>query len=619
MVESHAIRLQCQSIGVYEGTANAWLRNQSYRNAPFAADTAMGSLLRLTVALGVFVSSVPPIAGPAVGGQAGEGSIEVAVGGDLSLGNRMNAFIAQHGPAGVLADQVPELRKADLAIVNLESVVSDGGVQGVDTGEVAPIYFRARPEMLAVLSEAGIDAAVTANNHTGDYGPQALLEEHGYLDAMAVAHPGSGRDPTAACEPAYLSAGGLRIALFSVDTTQPRYAATADSAGTCSLDAADSSGWDRTYGPLIAQARERAHVVLFYVSWGPNFATAPTGQTRQLARQIVRLGVDAVIGVNAHRIQGIEIVDGRPVIYDAGTFLFDFPEPDDAVLWTLTLTERGVSRAAATPLVSDPGRTRAADPREADRIQSVLDERSSALGTELEHGGIDLRPDSRPGPTVVPPSMGPANGPAPAPRTDPPPDCVVETLPADVTPLDFPLGSLRLIGARIDPESLFGPAVVWAQTYWMADEPVDADYWLAPRAYPSGTGLTPWGDPHEPCDWRWPADRWRQGVIYVDRYPLRPADSILQLGGLPALAAGAFSEPLEIRVGAEVGSQLIGESSMVARVAISPSLLLQAALTGFAFATVLGLAAVFLVVRRRRVRRDEQRGRKQQPPSPRES
>lgn len=170
-------------------------------------------------------------------------------------------------------------------------------------------------------------------------------------------------------------------------------------------------------------------------------------------------------------------------------------------------------------------------------------------------------------------------------------------------PLDVPLGSIRLIGAGIEPESLSGPALIWARTYWMVDEPISADYWLAPRAYPSGAGLGAWGDPHEACDWRWPSDRWKPGVIYVDRYPLRPADSILELGGLPALVAGGFSEPLEIKIGVEIDSRLVGESSVVARVSVSPPPLLQATLMGFAAAIAIGFAALLLVVRSRRGRR----------------
>ncbi len=124
-------------------------------------------------------SLTPPAAAPVV-----------AFGGDVILGERQNALTGCSGPANALGG-VPELAEADLAIVNLESVIATAGAP-VAKGTPFPFYFRGRPELLAVLVAAGIDVVCTANNHSGDFGTEALLEQVRLLDGMNFGHAGSG-------------------------------------------------------------------------------------------------------------------------------------------------------------------------------------------------------------------------------------------------------------------------------------------------------------------------------------------------------------------------------------------------------------------------------------------
>src|SRR5687768_17391305 len=112
----------------------------------------------------------------------------VAFGGDVILGERQNALTACNGPANALG-RIPELAEADLAIVNLESVIASTGAP-VAKGTPFPFYFRGRPELIAVLTAAGIDVVCTANNHSGDFGTEALLEQSRLLDDMNLGHAG---------------------------------------------------------------------------------------------------------------------------------------------------------------------------------------------------------------------------------------------------------------------------------------------------------------------------------------------------------------------------------------------------------------------------------------------
>src|SRR5690606_34650243 len=122
-------------------------------------------------------------------GMKASGQAVIAWGGDVNLGRRLH-YCAASGQGPVL--DVPALREADLAIVNLECVVSRIGRLGIRKGEAGPYYFRARPEMLGVLREAGVDVVTTANNHSGDYGPEALMDQERWLAAAGIGAAGAG-------------------------------------------------------------------------------------------------------------------------------------------------------------------------------------------------------------------------------------------------------------------------------------------------------------------------------------------------------------------------------------------------------------------------------------------
>lgn len=223
----------------------------------------------------------------------------LAVGGDLNLGRCQNALTAMAGPGAALG-ALPALTTADLTYANLECVVARGGDTMVDKGAPGPYYFRARPETAEVLHAAGVDVVGTANNHAGDYGPGALLEEAAILDGMGIAHPGSGPTRAAACAPVYRHAGALAVAFVSVDATMPRFAATDSRAGTCGLPLGDPRVWKAFAEAAVAEARPHADLVFLGVHWGSNGLTAPTKAVRTAAKAAIRGGFDGVLGSHAH-------------------------------------------------------------------------------------------------------------------------------------------------------------------------------------------------------------------------------------------------------------------------------------------------------------------------------
>jgi len=131
------------------------------------------------------------------GGPAG--GIAVAAVGDVVL--------AREDPAAAFARVAPLLRGADLRVANCEVPLSNRGLPQHAKHEV----LHSSPEMIAGFVAAGFDVVSLANNHTMDYGPEALLETIERLGRHGIACCGAGADDAAAWRPAVVERRGLRV------------------------------------------------------------------------------------------------------------------------------------------------------------------------------------------------------------------------------------------------------------------------------------------------------------------------------------------------------------------------------------------------------------------------
>lgn len=484
----------------------------------------------------------------------------VAWGGDVNLGRRQHYRTAELGEANVL--RVPALSSAALAIVNLECVVTTQGEQGVIKGEGGPYYYRARPHMLRVLAAAGVDVVATANNHSGDYGPEALLEQGQWLDVVGIGRAGSGANRQAALAPVFRRAGDLNVALFAIDATQPRFAAGPDTPGTAYLPLTDPEAWRETLAPRIAAARAQAHVVLVAVHWGVNHATTPAAETVAVGHALIDAGADAVLGASAHLLQGIELYHGRPIVYDAGDLLFDAVRPDlgDSGVFRLELDSAGVRRVCFVPVGCGFGFSEQRTGAEAIAASVRFARQCAGLGTTLtlaEDGSafVDLAPPPRAVPACAAASQTDYDfsilnltRPQVAPRWQP------AEVPPEARIAPQRVGPLTLVGLRVTPHEFTRRRMLWVESFWRCDAPLDEDLRIDLRAVPvQPTRMRPWGEgmDHDPCDWMLPTQYWQPGVIYRDYYGLRPPylknweNVDLQLSVSVIARAGA-SEPVAL-------------------------------------------------------------------------
>ncbi|MBI5491004.1 MAG: CapA family protein [Deltaproteobacteria bacterium] len=464
--------------------------------------------------------------------------------GDTVLARRMHWGVDDRDAKGPLGALRPLFDAADISLVNLEGVISSRGKMQ-DKGEKNSYFFRGRPDLVRVLVEGGIDVVTLANNHAGDYGPDALVDALGILDAAGIQHVGAGATDKDAQAPIFRRAGDLVVAVIGADMTQPTFAAAADRPGGNYLaENRPDEAVARVRASVVA-ARRHAHLVFLTVHWGPNNKDEPDDDRRRLAHRLLdEAGVDAILGHSAHRAQGVEIHDGKPIFYDVGNLLWDYDDEGPShrgVAFRLHFDRSGVRWIEALPVRLRKNRTEVdAQPAEAlDRLAELCGtlgttmERSEAPGEGAgpEAGVIGIA-ETPPVPTPEDPAGAPAEPERRMPGTDvlfPRPVTLVAAPPADATRLEPPVafaGGIELLAWRLDTPRIGRHRPLVVTTWWRATQAVGARWEIFLHAEPVPPAKEQFcgggAGEHEPGDWSYPTNRWRAGDVIEDTFDVRP-------------------------------------------------------------------------------------------------
>jgi poly-gamma-glutamate capsule biosynthesis protein CapA/YwtB (metallophosphatase superfamily) len=252
-------------------------------------------------------------------------SVSVARAGDVMLGRGVQRAIGERGFAYPWGDLLPEIMAADGFLINLECALTDHHRRWRDRdGALKAFYFRAPPRVVKTLRLAGVDLAVLANNHAADYGMTGLLDTVRHLDEAGIAHAGAGADLAAARALGVVTAGQWRLAVVAFADYPEAWAATPAAPGINYTPVTLAENDFTVIEQALAEARRQAGLVIFSIHWGPNMRTRPTQQFREFARRVVEAGADLFWGHSAHVVQGVELWQGKPILYDTGDFVDDY-------------------------------------------------------------------------------------------------------------------------------------------------------------------------------------------------------------------------------------------------------------------------------------------------------
>ncbi len=279
--------------------------------------------------------------------------------GDIMLGRRVASAARGAGrPAATLRPMSRRLAAADLTVGNLESTLSKAGRprQGADS-------FGAPRSVLTGLAAAGFDAISLANNHTGDYGSQALLDTVQAFRGTGIRPFGAGRDLGAAGRPVVLVRGGVRFGFLGFNAIGETPRAAPERAGALSVRMPPRTGplnradLRHVLG-LVRRLAARVDVVVVLPHWGTQYTHVAEPIQSRVGRRLIDAGAALVAGSHPHWVQGVEPWAGGMIVHSLGNYVFDMDfmqQTREGVTLTATFWGDELKGVRFTPYVIGPG------------------------------------------------------------------------------------------------------------------------------------------------------------------------------------------------------------------------------------------------------------------------
>lgn len=272
----------------------------------------------------------------------------VAVG-DIFFARGVARAIAKHGPDYPFAATDRIIRRADIAFCNLECPLSTRGIP-----QRRRYLFRCDPAYAKRLRDHGYDAISLANNHTLDYGRDALTDTITCLRSAHLTCFGAGTDRRDARRLRIIDKNGLRVGFIGYnDITPPGVVQADDKPDVARLDTG-------SLAREVRAAKSRCDVLVVSMHWGIEYMKHPTERQRKLAQLCIDSGADLVLGHHPHVLQPVETYKGRPIIYSLGAFIWDARifDADKSAILRFELRKSSARILATTPVT-----VKAAQPR----------------------------------------------------------------------------------------------------------------------------------------------------------------------------------------------------------------------------------------------------------------
>jgi poly-gamma-glutamate capsule biosynthesis protein CapA/YwtB (metallophosphatase superfamily) len=311
----------------------------------------------------------------------------------VALAEEANGPIPRRvAPSYIWGDALGALDRVrpDARIINLETSVTtceDAAPKGIN--------YRMHPGNVTVITTAGTDCCVLANNHLLDWGEAGLLETLDTLERAGLSVAGAGRNIGGASAPAVLEVAGkgrvLVFAVAAIDSGLPRsWAADTGRPGVHLL--LDYS--ERSVDGLADQVeaiKRPGDIAVASIHWGGNWGYAIPREQRRFAHALIdRASIDIVHGHSSHHSKAIEVYHDRPILYGCGDLLNDYEGipgyeqfRDDLVLMyfpAFDVRKGCLRRLEMTPLQVRNFRLQRPSPADREWLHATLDRECRRFG-----------------------------------------------------------------------------------------------------------------------------------------------------------------------------------------------------------------------------------------------
>jgi poly-gamma-glutamate synthesis protein (capsule biosynthesis protein) len=235
--------------------------------------------------------------------------LSLLFGGNVELSPAYLAAVGNNN--GWSLGSMPEIRQADISMVNLDTTFSQGHASPT-SGSDFPA--QADPKRVDVLLSGGIDLVTLANRTITQDSATDLSDTLATLNRSNIQTVGAGGNAQEARRPVIMEVKGQRVA----------YLGYYDSDLQAASDR--SAGINPRRNDIIAEdiqaLRKQVDWIVVNYHWGEELAKYPGDWQIDLARFTIDQGADLVVGYHSHSLQGAEIYKGRPIVYSLGNFIF---------------------------------------------------------------------------------------------------------------------------------------------------------------------------------------------------------------------------------------------------------------------------------------------------------
>lgn len=240
------------------------------------------------------------------------GEVVVNAVGDIMLAGRWAPLLKKTNYDSPFGGVLRELAVGDINLANLESPIASFGTEFTEK----KFRFRAEPEVARAVNRAGFNIVSLANNHSMDFGGDALAETFQNLAAAGIAWVGAGENLEEAGKMVLFTVKGKKVAFLGYSLTQPtEFFAGRKRPGT-------TPGHNKLVESGVTSARRQADYVIVSFHWGTEGSPEIQTYQRSAAHNAIDSGADVVIGHHPHVLQAVERYRKGIIFYSLGNFTF---------------------------------------------------------------------------------------------------------------------------------------------------------------------------------------------------------------------------------------------------------------------------------------------------------
>lgn len=291
--------------------------------------------------------------------------------GDVLFANAFKSNYDAGGIEKVIEPQLlQELQDADIFMVNNEFPFSNRG----EPMEDKQFTFCCDPKYVKALNEMGVDIVSLANNHTLDYGRDALSDTFTTLDGAGILYAGAGETKERAYELQIIEKNGKKFGFLAASRVVSESNWKVEERTPGMLTAYD----DTKLVQLIKEARSGCDFLSVYIHWGVEYDAYPQDYQTKIATDCFNAGADLILGAHTHCLQGISYISGKPVFYSLGNFVFG-QNIDKTAAVKVQVSSDGTVSYGLLPVYAAGGTTKLMDTNSASTLYQYMTQISDGV------------------------------------------------------------------------------------------------------------------------------------------------------------------------------------------------------------------------------------------------